>query len=134
VNIWQLNRLLNAVVLVVGGLALAVILFAFVSSQIGPNSDPHGWAIAFTVVFGAMIVPPLALSIAAAVALRRRRRTGFVYQLVTGATLGLYGVFGMDTLGGLLGIGLGVAIVAFAISGLRGTAATPVTEHPKAEQ
>jgi peptidoglycan/LPS O-acetylase OafA/YrhL len=123
---WRINQLLNALALLAAVLLLGVLVTQFVWSLIDDDRDVHGLVRITSILLGLFLLVPLSLLTSAAVALYRRRRVGFVYQLFAGAVVGLYGVLissGPAELPTprLVGLGLGALLAAPAVAGLFAT-------------
>ncbi|WP_020578754.1 4a-hydroxytetrahydrobiopterin dehydratase [Actinopolymorpha alba] len=122
-TVWLINQLINALALMAAVLLLVLLIAQYVLTLIYPDRDIHGLALIINVIIGIFLLVPLSLLAFGAVALHRYRPTGFVYQLLAGAVVGLYGVLisgGLPTpqFIGIGGIGLGAILAAPAVAGL----------------
>src|SRR5690606_19234173 len=113
-TVWRLNRILNAVGLVVVVALLIGLVVAFVRSAVG--DDPHGYGMIFSVLVAVFLSLPLVLLLVGAQRLRRRLRSGFGSQLAAGVVIGLYGA-PIPSPGRWIGVGLGALLVAGALAG-----------------
>lgn len=119
-NVWQLNRLVNAVGLAAVVGVLGLLAFLWVRAYTNAAADPHGYTMIFGAFAAFLLLPPLLLLIGGTLTLRRRQRSGFGFQIGAGIVVGLYSAFIPSMPPKLLGIALGVALVVVGVLGLRG--------------
>lgn len=115
--VWHVNRIANALVILVGLLVFAFLVVRFVSSLVNPDADVHGYARIFSVILGVVLLVPLGLLALAARALRRNRLAGFGYQAFAGVAVGLYAL-PVPAPAGWIGVGLGGTLVVLGLTGL----------------
>ncbi|GAB3432102.1 hypothetical protein [Flindersiella endophytica] len=118
-NVWRWNRVVNALVLAVVLVLLVLLVALWVRSYAKPAADPHGYTLIFGALAGLLLLPPLLLLVGGALLLRRGQRSAFGFQVAAGVVVGLYGVVIPDAVARIAGVGLGAALVAVGVLGLR---------------
>jgi hypothetical protein len=117
-TIWQVNKLVNALMIVVVGLPLVLVLLMFVASLAGGWGDPHGYVGLFSVILVVALLAPLSLLIAGAIAMRGQHWVGFIYQILAGVVIVLYGRLIPDPRLHWTAVGVGFLLGALGVLGL----------------
>jgi hypothetical protein len=121
--VWRINQLLNAVALLAAAVLFGLLAIQFVWALVDADRDVHGLVQLSSVVLGLFLLVPIGLLVSGATALHRRRPAGFVYQLLAGAVVGLYGVLISSgparlQVPSLIGLGIGTVLAGPAVAGL----------------